>query len=57
MPVWRNKDLVVYHGSDDVSVGAQGVNSGMPLGFTVNLALCRPFTDFGQGFYVTTSEH
>jgi Protein of unknown function (DUF3990) len=23
----------------------------------VNLALCRPWTDFGQGFYVTTNQH
>jgi len=24
---------------------------------TINLARCRPFTDFGQGFYCTTSLH
>jgi hypothetical protein len=25
--------------------------------FRVNLARCRPYTDFGQGFYVTTNLH
>jgi hypothetical protein len=57
MPVWLNKDLVVYHGTDDISVGAQGFSRYSVLPFGVNLRLCRPFTDFGQGFYVTTSEH
>ena len=57
MPAWNNKDLVVYHGTDDISLRAQGVPLGATLQFTVNLALCRPFTDFGQGFYTTTSLH
>jgi hypothetical protein len=57
MPVWRNKDLVVYHGTDDISVNAQHLRAGAPLPMTVNLALCRSFTDFGQGFYGTTSLH
>jgi Protein of unknown function (DUF3990) len=57
MPLWQNKDLVVYHGTDDLSVHASHLAAGASLAMTVNLALCRPFTDFGQGFYVTTSLH
>jgi hypothetical protein len=57
MPVWNNKDLVVYHGTDDISVNAQNAAVHTPLPLKVNLRLCRPCTDFGQGFYVTTSEH
>ena len=50
MPLWRNKDLVVYHGTDNQSVPNPGT-------MTINLARCRPLTDFGQGFYCTTSLH
>ncbi|MCA6121702.1 DUF3990 domain-containing protein [Bradyrhizobium sp. WSM 1704] len=57
MPVWGNKDIVLYHGTDDISVGAQGQRPGYGLSLTINLAHCRPFTDFGQGFYCTTSLH
>ncbi|MHC2435736.1 DUF3990 domain-containing protein [Bradyrhizobium sp. USDA 4451] len=57
MPQWSNKDLIVYHGTDSQSVRASGITSGSSLPLTINLALCRPRTDFGQGFYVTTSLH
>jgi hypothetical protein len=58
MPTWNNKPLTVYHGTDDVSLGRPGVTQGTVLrGFVVNLSLCRPLTDFGQGFYTTTSLH
>ena len=57
MPVWRNKDLYVYHGTDANSVAAAAVATGSVLPFVVNLALCRPRTDFGRGFYVTTNLH
>ncbi len=57
MPLWSNKDLYVYHGTDSGSVGATAATSGSILAFKVNLSLCRPFTDFGQGFYVTTNLH
>jgi hypothetical protein len=57
VPLWANKDLDVYHGTDSLSVGAALFPSGNILPFRVNLALCRPFTDFGQGFYVTTNLH
>jgi hypothetical protein len=58
MPAWNNPPLTVYHGTDDVSLGRGRLTQGMVLrGFRVNLALCRPLTDFGQGFYTTTSLH
>jgi hypothetical protein len=58
LPAGSIKPLVVYHGTDDTLPGVSSVTQGARLiGFRVNLALCRPNTDFGQGFYVTTSEH
>ncbi|GJD49110.1 hypothetical protein OPKNFCMD_1840 [Methylobacterium crusticola] len=58
MPVWSNPVLRVYHGTDDVSAAvAPNAALGTPLSFVVTLALCRPNTDFGQGFYVTTRLH
>lgn len=58
MPAWNNDPLTVYHGTDDVSLGQPGITRGTVLtGFVVNLSLCRPLTDFGQGFYTTTSLH
>ncbi len=44
--MWHNQKLVVYHGTYD---GA--------LSVPISLALCRPATDFGQGFYTTTHVH
>lgn len=58
MPRWSNPPLIVYHGTDAASAGALGLSAGTPLpSFAVNLALCRPHTDFGQGFYTTTNPH
>jgi hypothetical protein len=31
--------------------------AGAAVPFVINISLCRPFTDFGQGFYVTTNLH
>lgn len=58
MPQWTNPRLTVYHGTDNRSAGLTGparVNAS--VGFLPNLAFCRPFTDFGQGFYTTTNLH
>jgi hypothetical protein len=57
VPLWLNKDIYVYHGTDSNSVGATSVRSGTSISFGVSLPLCRPRTDFGQGFYVTTNLH
>jgi Protein of unknown function (DUF3990) len=57
LPQWLNKKLFVYHGTDSASVAAASTATGAVLSFSVNLALCRPNTDFGQGFYVTTRLH
>src|SRR5688572_1936290 len=55
--MWSNGSLVVFHGTDTTALSAYGpLARGAALtGFRVNLALCRPATDFGQGFYTTTS--
>ena len=61
MPAWGtpNPPLRVYHGTDDLSLLRWGaVARGRTItGFRVSLPLCRPFTDFGQGYYVTTWVH
>jgi hypothetical protein len=57
LPQWLNKKLFVYHGTDSGSVAGATAVTGAILPFFVNLALCRPNTDFGQGFYVTTRLH
>jgi Protein of unknown function (DUF3990) len=57
LPKWLNKNLFVYHGTDSGSIAAATIATGAILPFAVNLALCRPNTDFGQGFYVTTRLH
>jgi hypothetical protein len=44
---WANGPLIVYHGCHDVS--ATSIRAG------INTAHCRLRTDFGIGFYTTTS--
>jgi hypothetical protein len=57
MPIlWNNSPVRLYHGCDDRSAAAiQAARPG--FGHGIDLARCRPRTDFGQGFYTTTSEH
>jgi hypothetical protein len=57
VPQWTNPSLTVFHGTDNVSAGVGTQPAGSPLPFVVNLSLCKPFTDFGQGFYMTTRLH
>jgi hypothetical protein len=60
MPTWNTRipRFEVFHGTDDLSLGLTGLSPGQSLpGFLPNLSLCRPHTEFGQGFYVTTSDH
>jgi len=61
VPQWRNR-LVAYHGTDDGWIyrppGTTVRHSrGATAPFIPNIALCSAFTDFGQGFYVTTRLH
>jgi hypothetical protein len=57
-PRWGNAPLVVYHGTDTTALGVSGgLTIGGTVRFRVNISRCRPFTDFGQGFYVTTHLH
>lgn len=44
---WNNGPLTVYHGCHDLS--AVSIRAG------INVTRCRPRTDFGVGFYTTTS--
>jgi hypothetical protein len=59
MPPWSNGKLTVYHGTDTLTLAAHGPfkAGGSLAGFVANLANCRPATDFGTGFYTTTSLH
>ena len=58
MPKWTNQPLVVYHGSDTVALGlAAPALYAVLHAFAVNLAACSANTDFGRGFYTTTSDH
>ena len=58
MPRWSNPPLLVYHGTDTIAVPrAAGLPIGRSVPFRIQVGLCRPFTDFGQGFYVTTHLH
>jgi hypothetical protein len=62
LPQWGNKSLRAFHGTDSDSLTTgSGLSApptvGSQFSFVPKLALCRPFTDFGQGFYVTTRLH
>jgi Protein of unknown function (DUF3990) len=58
MPKWINPPLVVYHGTDSSVLGlAPPPLHAVLHTFAVNLARCSPNTDFGRGFYTTTSDH
>jgi hypothetical protein len=59
MPPWANGKLTVYHGTDTQTIAAHGpFRVGGRLGsFAADLIYCRPATDFGRGFYTTTSLH
>jgi hypothetical protein len=46
---WSNQDLVVYHGTVDTHAGA--IQAG-----PIIVSRGRPNTDFGPGFYTTTSK-
>jgi hypothetical protein len=61
VPQWRNQ-LVAFHGTDDSWLNPtpgtkRNHTVGAAVSFVPNLALCSPFTDFGQGFYLTTRLH
>lgn len=57
MPIaWNNGPVRLYHGCDDRSAAAIRTPRH-PFRHGIDLARCRLRTDFGQGFYTTTSEH
>jgi Protein of unknown function (DUF3990) len=57
VPLWNNRSLRLFHGTDSLSVGSLPAVGAVFPGFVVNLARCRPYSDFGQGFYTTTRLH
>jgi hypothetical protein len=59
MPRWYNPPLRAYHGTDTGALGLPhaALSPGAAIPFHPSLARCRPFTDFGQGFYLTTRLH
>jgi hypothetical protein len=56
MPLWNNAPLVAYHGTILSELSRYSPVKGQVLaGFEVDLAVCRDTTDFGKGFYLTSS--
>ena len=47
-PLWENQDIVLYHGTTKTSADLIRANG-------IDLAQASPKTDFGRGFYTTTS--
>jgi hypothetical protein len=54
---WNNSKLTIYHGTDTQTLASNPKHAahahfhlGQILAFAVDLSLCRPATDFGQGF-------
>lgn len=53
---WSNGPIALYHGTDDLSAGAITLPS-LPMKHSVSLGRCSLLTDFGKGFYTTSSLH
>jgi len=54
---WKNPPLTAYHGTDSVALKNYKIVANRKVaGFKVDLSKCRQRTDFGRGFYLTTSE-
>jgi len=56
MPPWNNSTLTVYHGCDINSAHTLCQPTPKVSPNSINLSLCSPSTDFGQGFYSTTRQ-
>ena len=50
---WTNRPLVLYHGTTNIAASAISTPSDSRP-HSIDLALCNPKADFGQGFYLTT---
>lgn len=55
---WNNTIIQLFHGTNTDALGlpATTLRHAMPP-FVVSLAKCKRASDFGRGFYTTTSEH
>lgn len=47
IPPWTDQDMLLYHGTLDIHVAS--ILAG------IDLRVCKPFQDFGRGFYTTTN--
>jgi Protein of unknown function (DUF3990) len=59
MPVWNNGPLILYHGCSNYSLeplNRRGIRINS-VNTNIDISVCRKRSDFGQGFYTTTSEH
>jgi hypothetical protein len=57
MPSWNNQPAVLFHGTDTTTLtGLQIALHSLVSGFKISLQKCRPNSDFGRGFYMTTNE-
>lgn len=55
---WNNNPALLYHGTTLFDLRAYDVKIGTVLtDFSIELSRCREFTDFGRGFYLTSSEN
>jgi hypothetical protein len=57
MATWQNDDFILYHGSTEDSLrplDPEGLSVGV-LPHHINLERCGTRTEFGRGFYVTSS--
>ena len=50
---WTNRPLVLYHGTTNIAASAISTPSDSRP-HSIDLTLCNPKADFGQGFYLTT---
>ena len=53
---WTNGPLVLYHGCDHISADSI-MTPVLPNQHGIHLTQSRALTDFGRGFYTTTSLH
>lgn len=53
---WSNGPVALYHGTDDLSAPSI-ISPSWPMRHGVNLGKSNTLTDFGKGFYTTTSLH
>lgn len=54
--VWNNADVALFHGTNTTAHNGPTTLYSSYF-YSVNLSLCRANSDFGRGYYTTTSRH